>query len=96
MPRSTTPSKQSKITTMPIRVPQHRNLPALVPEKPSFLQTMKEGLALGVGSSLGHRIVNSFMGPPTIKVETNTEYETCMKEYNDTALCKEHSKLGKN
>jgi len=81
---------------MPIRVPQHRNLPALVPEKPSFLQTMKEGVALGVGSSLGHRIVNSFMGPPTIKVETNKEYDACMKEYNDTALCKEHSKLGKN
>jgi hypothetical protein len=79
---------------MPIRVPEHRNLPALVPQKPSFLQTMKEGVALGVGSSLGHRIVNSFMGPPTIKVEINKEYEACMKEYNDKAFCVEHSKPG--
>ena len=91
MPRRSS-SKERTITTMPIRVPEHRNLPALVPQKPSFLQTMKEGVALGVGSSLGHRIVNSFMGPPTIKVETNTEYDACMKEYNDIALCKEHSK----
>jgi len=76
-----------------MKVPEHKNLPAPLPPRPSFFQTIKEGAAFGIGNSLGHRIVNSFMGTPTIKVETPTEYDTCMKEYNDKAFCVEHSKL---
>jgi hypothetical protein len=79
---------------MPIRYPEHRNLPAIIPQKPSFLQTMKEGVALGVGSSIGHRIVGSVMGAPqvqTSQVQTvdkkKEEYEQCMKDTNDKAGC---------
>jgi hypothetical protein len=77
---------------MPIRIPEHRNLPALIPQRPSFLQTMKEGVALGVGSSLGHRIVGAIMGPlQTSQVKTldtkKEEYEQCMKDNNDKAGC---------
>jgi hypothetical protein len=90
MPRSTSPSKQRNIPTMPMRIPEHRNLPALIPHKPSFLQTMKEGVALGVGSSLGHRLVAAVMGPTIIQksyVDKREEYEQCMKNNNDKAGC---------
>jgi hypothetical protein len=94
MPRSSSPSKPRNITTMPIRISEQRNLPALIPERPSFLQTMKEGVALGVGSSIGHRIVGAIMGPPQIQtsqVQTvdkkKEEYEQCMKDTNDKAGC---------
>jgi hypothetical protein len=36
------------------------NLPAL--RTPSFLQTIKEGVGYGIGSSIGHRIVGSILG----------------------------------
>lgn len=86
--RSSSPTKRN-ITTMPIRIPEHRNLPALIPQKPSFLQTMKEGVALGVGSSIGHRIVGAIMGPPVIQtVDTKKEeYEQCIKDTNDKTGC---------
>jgi len=91
MPRqSSSPSfHQKKITTMPIRIPEHHNLPAI--QKPSFLQTMKEGVALGVGSSIGHRIVGSILGPATVNTtivdKKNEEYEQCMKDNNDKTGC---------
>jgi len=78
---------------MPIRYPEHRNLPALIPQKPSFLQTMKEGVALGVGSSIGHRIVGAVLGPVIQRSEVQPvdnkkeEYEQCMKDNNDKTGC---------
>ena len=76
---------------MPIRIPEHRNLPALIPEKPSFLQTMKEGVALGVGSSIGHRLVGAILGPLQTNqvqpVDKKEEYEQCMKDTNDKTGC---------
>ena len=88
MPRSTSPSKQRN---MPIKYPEHRNLPALIPQKSSFLQTMKEGVALGVGSSLGHRLVGSVMGPTIIQKPSvdnkQEEYEKCMKDNDDKSGC---------
>ena len=92
MPRSSSPSKPRTITTMPIRYPEHRNLPVLIPQKPSFLQTMKEGVALGVGSSIGHRIVGAIMGPlQTSQVQIvdtkKEEYDQCMKDTNDKSGC---------
>jgi hypothetical protein len=75
---------------MPIKYPEHRNLPTLIPQKSSFLQTMKEGVALGVGSSLGHRLVGYVMGPTIIQnpsVDNKEEYEKCMKDNNDKSGC---------
>ena len=59
---------------------------------PSFYQTIKQG----VGLSIGHRIVGFFMDPPsqtvysqnvTIKSRKQEEYEQCMKDHNDKAVC---------
>jgi len=36
--------------------------------RPSFLQTMKEGISFGVGNSIGHRIVSAAFGEPTPRV----------------------------
>ena len=36
----------------------------------SFLSSIKDGFGLGVGSSLGDRLVQSVLGPRTIQVQT--------------------------
>jgi len=71
-----------------MKVPEARNLPAIVPQKP-FLQTMKEGMAFGLGSSIGHRIVGSILTPSTHSPlnTSNEEYEKCVKENNDKSGC---------
>ena len=67
MPRKSSPSMpERKITTMPLIIDHRKNLPAVFPEKPSFLQTMKEGFALGVGSSLGRKAVDGIFGTTPI------------------------------
>ena len=87
--RSSSPSiHEKKITTMPKKV-EGKNLPAIIPQKPSFLQTMKEGVAFGVGNAIAHKIIGSI--PNTIKTtERSVEYEQCMEEYNDKAACERY------
>lgn len=90
--RSSSPAlQQRKITTMPIKV-EDKNLPAIIPaQRPSFLQTMKEGVAFGVGNTIAHKIIGSI--PNTIKTtERSVEYEQCMEEYNDKAACERYRK----
>jgi hypothetical protein len=50
---------------------------------------MKEGVALGVGSSIGHRLVGSILGSTNVAVPSvkNNEYDQCMKDNNDKAAC---------
>ena len=90
--RSSSPSiHEKKITTMPLVIDYKKNLPALIPQKPSFLQTMKEGVAFGVGNTIAHKIIGSI--PNTIKVcERPLEYDQCMKEYDDKAACERYCK----
>jgi hypothetical protein len=92
--RSSSPSLSQKKITTPLTIDYKKNLPAvIVAQKPSFLQTMKEGVALGVGSSIGHRIIGSILGHPNAanisssSVTKNNEYEQCMKDNNDKAAC---------
>ena len=77
---------------MPRIIENTRNLPApIIQQRPSFLQTMKEGVALGLGSSLGHRLVGSIMGPAIVQNpiidKKELEYEQCMKDNNDKSGC---------
>jgi hypothetical protein len=75
MPRRSASIHEKKIPSMPV-ISQNPTLPAnsqnptlpVNSQRPSFLQTMKEGLALGVGSSIGHRIVSAASGEPTLRV----------------------------
>ena len=88
---------------MPIRIKEQGNLPSIIPQRPSFLQSVKEGLGLGIG----YRIAGAFMGPigpsthrepitPPQKEHVPTlmtnEYEKCMKEYDDKAVCEKYIK----
>jgi hypothetical protein len=96
MPRtSSTPSNQSihekKIPTMP-RVP---TVP--INSRPSFLQTMKEGISFGVGNSIGHQLVGMIFQKPSVTGDLRVsspgaalkqEYEQCMTKYDDLAVCK--------
>ena len=74
-------------------MPIKQELPIIHSQKPSFFQTIKEGMALGVGSSIGHRIVGAIMGPspshmPSVQnTDKKQEYEQCMKEHDDRAVC---------
>ena len=76
---------------MPSAIEYKKNIPAIiVAQKPSFLQTMKEGFGLGIGSSIGHRIVGSILGSTNISTSSvikNDEYEQCMKDNNDKTGC---------
>jgi hypothetical protein len=89
MPRrsSNPPLHERKLA--PMKLPEQRNLPAIIPQRPSFLQTMKEGLALGIGSSIGHRIVGAVLGTahtPAVNTK-NEEYEKCIQDTNDKSGC---------
>ena len=80
--------RRSSVTS----VQDNRNLPVIHSQKPSFSQTVKEGVALGIGSSIGHRMVGFFMGPPHSQTVINKnrkqeEYEQCLKDHNDKAVC---------
>ena len=71
-------------------MPNQQHVPVIHSQRPSFFQTIKEGVALGVGSSIGHRIVGAIMTPfqrPSQNTDKNQEYEKCMKEHDDRALC---------
>ena len=81
---------EKKITTMPLVIHHKKNLPAIISQKPSFLQTMKEGVAFGVGNAIAHKIIGSI--PNTIVGNGKSiEYEQCMKEYDDKAVCERYN-----
>jgi len=94
MPRSSS-IHEKKIPALPIRINNTENLAVINRQKSSFFQTMKEGVAFGVGNSIGHRIVGAFMGPSQTQMplqNTNNkqkEYEQCIEEYDDKTICDE-------
>ena len=64
-------------------------------QRPSMLQTMKEGLAFGVGNAFAHRMImgtSLYQQQPQQQQEQqkqlfNPEYIQCIKEYNDKSVC---------
>lgn len=93
--RSSSPSlPQKKIFTL---TTEDKKPPATItPQNTSFIQIIKEGIGFGIGSSIGNRVVGAIMGPTTVKTviveTTNIEYEKCMKEYDDKAICEKYNK----
>jgi hypothetical protein len=76
------------------KINNNSHLPVIHSQNPSFYQTIKQGAAL----SIGHRIVGYFMGPSEsqtvihresviYKNRKQEEYEQCLKEHNDRAVC---------
>ena len=65
------------------------------PVRPTFGQTIKEGVAFGVGQSIAHRIVSGVLGGNTNNVScpdvAKPEFIQCMKESNyDIEACKQY------
>ena len=94
MPRSSS-IHEKKIPTIPIRTNTTQNPAVINHQKSSFFQTMKEGVAFGVGNSIGHRIVGAFTStsqiqtPPQNTNNKQKEYEQCIKEYDNKIVCDE-------
>lgn len=68
--------------------------PAVIQPTLSLGQTLKEGIAFGVGQSIAHRAVGILLGgsAPTEQVKTSEkpEYVQCMRESkNDEESCKQ-------
>ena len=47
---------------------------------PGFLQTMKDGVALGIGSSIGQLITSSVLGNPKVNVERSSFEHTYIND----------------
>ena len=69
----------------------------------SFSQSVKEGIGLGVGSAIGHRIISSLFGSPTTTpasasakqeeapcASQKSTFDTCIKERKEVMICQEH------
>ncbi len=72
---------------------------------PSFFGTVKEGIALGVGSSIGNRIVSGIFGAPSVEIKStqgnpfdqnqikcSTEqlsFNTCIQDRKEVSECEE-------
>jgi hypothetical protein len=52
------------------------------PTHPTFLQTMKDGFAVGLGSSLASRAVDSFLGPRKVEIQ----------QYNCSSIIEQYKK----
>ena len=96
MPRSqraTSPIKRPEAS--PIRTATPIHVPAR-PIQPTFGQTIKEGLAFGIGSSIARNMVDSVMQPTTITKPIPVqhakmkEFKACMESKNDYDECKFH------
>ncbi len=97
MPRRSPTIHEKKIPTVSIPINSQPVPVAINSQRPSFLQTIKEGISFGVGSSIGHRIVSAAFGEPTLRVGMTQsenkepklqEYEQCMTKYDDIIVCK--------
>lgn len=93
MPRSSVKvTKKNQVAPVPT---QHNNKSVVhhTTEKPSLLQTMKEGFGFGLGSSVARNMIDSIFRKDTnnsnSSIHTNNEmYTQCMKDFNDDkAVC---------
>jgi len=63
-------------------------LPSYVSNTPGFLQNVKEGIALGIGSSVGQLMTYSILGGPKVNVEhTYTDNKNNILPCNNTKNC---------
>ena len=63
--------------------------PSFTSNVPGFLQTVKEGFALGIGSSVGQLMTYSILGGPKVNVEHTHINENNILPCNNTKSCSE-------
>lgn len=57
---------ERKISSTPSRGQQSYSQQAVEYQGPSIFSSIKQGIGLGMGSEIGHRVVNSFLGPSQV------------------------------
>jgi len=86
MPRQTVSKfKNNNDSKLPVHVAAQ--VPALVQNKPSLTDIVKEGFAFGVGSSVARNVIDRFMAPSQVKpIDAKVdkpepfEYIQCMQD----------------
>ena len=79
----------------PAPAPIPATKPTSTPPLATFGQTVKEGLAFGIGQSVAHNVIGSMFRPVAtaaapVAVTEKPEYTQCMKEsFGDKELCKQ-------
>ena len=77
-------------------VPHTSTPPAVIrPQAPSLLQTMQEGLAFGVGSSVARNMVDRVLQPSLPLRNTclneHAAFDKCILTHNEVGLCLEEN-----
>ena len=96
------PRKKTLVEPVPAPIPATKPTPT--PPLATFGQTVKEGLAFGIGQSVAHNVIGSMfrtvtpvttaaaVAAPvaTVAVTEKPEYTKCMKEsFGDKEMCKQ-------
>lgn len=71
-PSPPAPSPRAPLFQSPLG-PSMSNLPSYTnpsANSPSFFGIVKEGIAIGIGSTLGNRIVSGIFGPPAVEIKS--------------------------
>jgi len=84
MPR---PSKNTVVTRKIAHTPD-----VIRPQDPSLLQTMQEGLAFGVGSSVARNMIDRVLQPSasvprTICTDEHAAFDKCVMTNDDVRFC---------
>jgi hypothetical protein len=77
-------------------VPHKSTPPAVIkPQGPSFFQTIQEGLAFGVGSSVARNIVDRVLQPSlplrSTCLDEHAAFDKCILTHNEVGLCLEEN-----
>jgi len=82
MPR---PSKTAVVAHKPVAPPA-----VIRPQAPSLFQTMQEGLAFGVGSSVARNMIDRLLqpgSPPKLCTEEQGAFDKCVLRHDDVGFC---------
>ena len=79
--------KNNRRKNPPLPAPIKRNIN--VYQKPSFGSTIMDGIALGTGSALGHRVMDGIFGPRQLQVSTpNPSNDSTNNHISNNEICK--------
>lgn len=98
MPRSTSPTKRSAVSSVPTVPIVPTVLPKVVPspaftQPPSLMQTLKEGFAFGAGSSIARNVIDRMMPTAQTLPPSRVCHEPCLlqlKEYENCILSQDN------
>jgi hypothetical protein len=88
---------RSKAIMPPLLTKKDTSVPMVIETKPSMLQTMKEGVSFGMGTSIARVMFDRTFGPIQKQEPAPFQYEACYNErrvferclisQNETAFC---------